>query len=154
MENTIFETRSRILIDTAQNNEFIGHSIIRRIKYQHIDIVYVDFSNIHSQEKVYQAIDYAANYIRKQLPRSVYTLTNISGMYFNTNIFNRMTVYAKENAPYVKRSALVGMSGLMQIFYNNFSKLSGRDVKAFFTEEEAKEFLLNKQPIDHFKLAQ
>lgn len=154
MESTIFETRSRLTMDNAQNNELFGHNIIRRIKYEHIEIVYVDFSNIRSQEKVYQAIDFAASYIRRQLPRSTYTLTNITGMYFNTDIFNRISVYAKENAPYVKRSAVVGMSGLMQIFYNNFSRISGREVKAFYTEEEAKEFLLNRQFANNYKIAQ
>jgi hypothetical protein len=154
MENTIYETSSRIMMNKANNNELFGENLIRRIKYQNIEIVYVDFSNIRSQEKIYQAMDYASNYIRRQLPQSIYTLTNISGMYFNTDIFNRISVYAKQNAPYVKGSAVVGMSGLMQIFYNNFSRISGREVKAFFSEAEAKDFLLNKQLADNLKFAQ
>ena len=99
-------------------------------------------------------MDYAANYIRRQLPRSIYTLTNITGMYFNTDIFNRISVYAKQNELFVKGSAVVGMSGLMQIFYNSFSRISGREVKAFFSEEEAKEFLLNIQLANNLKFAQ
>jgi hypothetical protein len=98
-------------------------------------------------------MDYAGNYIRRQLPRSIYTLTNITRMYFNTEIFNRISVYARQNEPYVKASAVVGMSGLMQIFYNNFTKISGRDVKAFCSEAEAKEYLLNKQFVNYYKIA-
>ncbi|NLU38407.1 MAG: hypothetical protein GXX78_05890 [Bacteroidales bacterium] len=154
MENTIFENSSRTLAARANNNELVVENLIRRIKYKNIEIVYVDFSNIRSQEKVYQAMDYAANYIRQQLPRSIYTLTNITGMYFNTDIFNRISVYAKQNEPFVKGSAVVGMSGLMQIFYNSFSRISGREVKAFFSEEEAKEFLLNIQLANNLKFAQ
>lgn len=154
MENTIFETSSRTIMAKANDNELVGENLIRRIKYQNMEIVYVDFSHIRNQEKVYQAMDYAASYIRRQLPRSIYTLTNITGMYFNTDIFNRISVYAKQNSPYVKGSAVVGMSGLMQIFYNNFSRISGREVKAFFSEAEAKEFLLNKQLAENLKIAQ
>ena len=154
MENTILETSSRIMMARANYNEFLGEDFIRRIKYQNIEIVYVDFSNIRNQEKIYQAIDYAGNYIRRQLPRSIYTLTNITGMYFNTDIFNRVSVYARQNAPYVKGSAVVGLNGLMQIFYNNFSLISGRNVKAFSSEAEAKEFLLNKHLANNFLLAQ
>ncbi len=154
MENTTLETSNRVMMAKANSNALLGDNLIRRIKYQQIDIIYVDFSNIRSQEKIYEAMDYAGNYIRRQLPRSLYILTNITGMYFNTDIFNRISAYAKQNAPYVKASAVVGMNGLMQIFYNNFSRVSGREVKAFYSDTEAKEYLLSKQLVGQYKFAQ
>jgi hypothetical protein len=63
-------------------------------------------------------------------------------MYFNTEVYTAISDYARMNEPYVKASAVVGLSGLMMIFYNGFLKLSKRDVRAFSTEEEAVNYLL------------
>jgi hypothetical protein len=107
------------------------------------NIMYIDFSDIRNKDEIYALIERAKRTIACQLPKSLFTLTNISGMYFNTEIFNVFTDYAKANSPYVKSGAVVGMNGLMQIFYNGFSKLSGREIRAFKTEEEAIRYLIS-----------
>jgi len=114
------------------------------IEYKNIQIVYIDFSNLKKPEEIFSVVDSAAAFIRKHPLKSLYTLTNISGMHFNNDIFNHFTAYVKENNPYIKASAVVGMAGMMQIFYNSFTRITGRDVRAFSSEIEAKEFLLNK----------
>jgi hypothetical protein len=104
-------------------------------------IIYIDFSGLQTKEAIYEQLARAKQTISTQLPKSALTLTNITGMYFNTEIFNAFTKYAKDNDPYVKASAVIGMNGMMQIFYNGFSKISGREVKAFNTEEDAINYL-------------
>jgi len=144
MESTDFKVRS-----------FTGEAILRQqvmnsvrtpriVEYKHIQIVYIDFANVKKAEDIYSIMDIASAFIRKYPLKSLYTLTNISGMHFNNEIFNRFTAYVKGNNPYVKASAVVGMTGMMQIFYNSFTKITGRDVKAVFSEIEAKEFLATK----------
>ncbi|MCF8359679.1 MAG: hypothetical protein K9H26_13035 [Prolixibacteraceae bacterium] len=113
----------------------------RMIYYNQKRIVYIDFSNLKKPEEIYTLMADATRFISANLPISVLTLTNLSGMHFNNEIFNRFISYVKSNSPYVKASAVVGMSGMMQIFYNSFTKLTGRNVKAFSTELEAKKFL-------------
>ncbi len=113
----------------------------RIIYYNQKRIVYINFSNLKKPEEIYTLMADATRFISANLPKSVMTLTNLSGMHFNNEIFNRFISYVKTNSPYVKTSAVVGMSGMMQIFYNSFTKLTGRNVKAFSTELEAKKFL-------------
>lgn len=111
------------------------------IHYKEKSIIYLDYSNLRSKEEIGMAIDKAKMFIAKQPIKSALTLTNFSGIYFNTEIFNMVTSYAKSNAPYVRKGAVVGLNGLMQIFYNGFQKLTGRDIKAFTNLEDAKMYL-------------
>ncbi len=116
----------------------------RVLLYKQKRIVYIDFSDLKKPEEIYELMDKAANFISKNLPKSVLTLTNLTGMYFNREVYNHFISYVKLNNPYVKCSAVFGINGLMQIFYNAFVALTGRDVKAFSTEIEAREFLASK----------
>jgi hypothetical protein len=113
----------------------------RIINHGNISIVYIDFSGLRKEEEIYAAMENAERFIRRYYSKSLYTLTNLTGMHFNTEVYTRFVEYAKGNTPYVKASAVVGMVGLMQIFYNSFLRLTGRKVKACTTELEAKEYL-------------
>ncbi len=112
------------------------------ISREGIPILYVDFSNMKTKEEVLDLISLAKKSISIRPPKSIFTLTNLSNMYFNTEVYTAISDYARMNEPYVKASAVVGLSGLMMIFYNGFLKLSKRDVRAFSTEEEAVNYLL------------
>jgi hypothetical protein len=102
-----------------------------------ITICYIDFSGLKTKEEIFEFIENSKNIIRSKPMKSVFALTNLTDMYFNTEVFNAITRYANQNEPYVRASAVIGLNGLMQIFYNSFLKFSGRDVRAFKREEEA-----------------
>jgi hypothetical protein len=104
-------------------------------------IVYLDFSGLKNKEEIIIQIESFGKYIRSQPFKSVTTLTNLENMYFNTEIYNIFVKYVKENNPHVKASAVVGLKGLMQIFYRGFITLTGRNVKVCNTKQEAIEAL-------------
>lgn len=80
-------------------------------------------------------------YIHGQPLMSVYSLASIEDMHFNTTIKDMFNELLKSNKPYVKASAIVGVTGLKQIVFNGIMKISGRDVKAFSSIAEAKDWL-------------
>lgn len=102
-----------------------------------IEIVYLDFSGLKKKEEIFERMEAFAYYIRKQPLHSLYTLTNLEEMYFNTEVYNKFTAYAKANNPYVKESALIGLKGMMQIFYKGFVKLTGRNMKICNSKSDA-----------------
>lgn len=144
MESTDFKVSSLAREAILRQQPMYNSRTPRMIEYKHIQIVYIDFSNLRKPEEIYSEMEIAFAFIRKYPPKSLYTLTNISGMHFNNEIFNRFTTYAKGNTPYVKAGAVVGMAGMMQIFYNSFTRITSRDIKAFSSEIEAKEYLSGK----------
>ena len=102
-----------------------------------IEIIYLDFSGLRKKEEVLAQMDVYGNYIQKQPLRSLHTLTNLENMYFNTEVYNKLTSYVNANNPYVKESAVIGLKGMMQIFYKGFVKITGRNVKVCNTKSEA-----------------
>ena len=69
----------------------------RIINHRNISIVYIDFSGLRKEEEIYEAMDNAERFIRRHYSKSLYTLTNLSGMHFNTDIYSRFINYAKGN---------------------------------------------------------
>lgn len=102
-----------------------------------LTIVYLDFSGLKNKDEIVDQINAFGRYIRSQPLKSLITLTNLDSMYFNTEIYNVFVKYVKDNNPHVKASAVVGMKGLMQIFYKGFIALTGRNVKVCNTKYDA-----------------
>jgi vesicle coat complex subunit len=117
---------------------------IEIIHHKGIDIVYQDFSNLKKAEEIKAVVDSGIAYIRKQVPKSVVTLSNMDGMYFNNDLFNYFASAVKGNDPYVISSAVFGLNGLISIMYNGFVKLTGRQVKSCKSKEEALDYLCEK----------
>ena len=121
------------------------------INYKNHAVVYLDFSYLRSTDEINDLIGKAIAEIRRRPLKSVLTLTNIDGMYFTNTIFSVFSKYVRENSPYVKASAVVGMTGLISIMYNGFVKVTGREVKAFRSETDALEYLANYSYIKQYQ---
>ena len=113
------------------------------INHKGINIFYTDFSNTKSEQDINLIIEECINYIRKQPLNSLIAVTNMEKMFFNKKVAGIFPKYLKDNKPYMKKSAVFGMSGLARILFNSIMKLAGRDVRSFETEEQAKDFLVN-----------
>ena len=113
------------------------------INHKGENIFYIDFSNTKNETEVFAIIEEASQYITSQSESSLYLLTNLTNAFFNTTVKNKMNEYLVQNKPYTKKSAVFGMGGLIRILYNGLMKLTGRDVRSFETEEQAKDFLAN-----------
>lgn len=113
------------------------------IDFQGNKLFYMDFTNLKSAEEVMNVITEARSYIVRQPASSILALTNIEGMHFNNQVKDLFSDFVKQNKPYIKCSAVIGVDGLKQILYNGIMKVTGRDVKAFSTMSIAKSWLIS-----------
>jgi hypothetical protein len=111
------------------------------LSYQGKRFFALDFTNLQTIDEIADVIKKARDYIHRQPPASVYTLTNIEGMHFNNLIRDMFQELAKSNKPFVKAGAIVGVTGMKQILFNGIMKLTGRDIKSFSDLESAKKWL-------------
>ncbi len=79
--------------------------------------------------------------IAAQPQRSIRTLTDVTNLTFNTEATQALKEFTVHNKPYVVAGAVVGVTGLKQIIYNSVLKFSGRNIVAFDTLDEAKNWL-------------
>ncbi len=114
----------------------------KTITHKGINIFYMDFSNAKSVDEIADVISESIAFIRKQPHYTVTGLTNMENMFFNNEVKNQFTSFLKGNKPYMKTSAVFGMSGLARILFNGLMKITGRDVRSFEKFEDAKEFLV------------
>ncbi len=112
------------------------------LDYQGNKIFFIDFSNLKSLDEIKNLILDAQKYIHNCPLNSVYTLTSVQDTHFNNDITKIFTEYVKSNKPYIKCSAVVGISGLKLILYNTMMKVTGRDTRSFSDIEQAKSWLV------------
>ena len=77
-------------------------------------------------------------------PKSVLLITDVSGAFFNTQGAEEMKKFSTIITPHVKASAVVGIEGLKKIILRTLISVSGRDIKMFNTQAEAKEWLIKQ----------
>ncbi len=111
------------------------------ISFQGKNIFYMDFSNLKSEQEIKSVIEESKSFIHRQAQGSAISLANIEGMHFNSQIRDLFQDFVKANKPYMKASAIIGVSGLKQMVFNGIMKMSGRDVKSFDSENQAKVWL-------------
>jgi hypothetical protein len=116
----------------------------QQLNHKGKDIFYMDFSNLKTLNEINAVINESINFIRIKPAFSFYCLTNTKEMHFSNEIKDLFQNFVKGNKPFIRSSAVVGLSGLQQIVYNGLMKITGRDIKSFSTLEEAKEWLAGR----------
>lgn len=116
---------------------------IQFILYKGKQFLHLDLSNAKASEVVRLCID-ATPVIAGQPEKSIRTLTDVTNMNFNDEATEALKQFTKHNKPYVLAGAVVGVTGLKRIIYNAVVKFSGRNIVAFDSMEQAKEWLANQ----------
>jgi hypothetical protein len=114
------------------------------INYKGKIIIYLDFTNMKDKGEIMRLEQEGSDWIRSQSLNSIYTLTNMEGMFFNNELKKWFEEIVKLNAPYVRAGAVIGMTGLISIMYNAFVRVTGRNIKMCRSREEALEYLASK----------
>ncbi len=115
---------------------------IKFIDYKDKKILLEDFSGLKPGEEFYEILEEARKTIHSQPASSVLALFDATDAYFDQNVINQMKEFTASNTPYIKASAVVGITGLLKIALMTVTKFAKRDFKPFNTREEALEWLV------------
>ena len=107
-------------------------------------ILHLNFSNSKDPKELLNAIAYAQALVAKNPPKSLLCLTDVSDSIFPSELVDAMKNLAKANAPYVKASALLGITGMKKYILNAAMQFSGRKLVAFEEAEAAKDWLISQ----------
>ena len=116
---------------------------VKFIPYKNKQILLIDFSDC-SPEQALQVISQAKALIGKQPKASLLVLTNVKNGHFNPTVSQAMKGFTLHNKPFVKKSAVIGLSGIQRIIYAAVVKFSGRKLPLFEDEIRAKEWLIKE----------
>ncbi len=107
-----------------------------RVRVIEHGIVLQDFSYAEPIE-ARAAIAEARAFMETQPRGSVLLLTDVSGSSFDQGVVDAIRELAAHHKPWVKASALVGLTPLMRVLYRAIVALTGRDIRVFETRAEA-----------------
>jgi hypothetical protein len=80
--------------------------------------------------------------LAKMPPKSALTLNDVTGTYFDQESVRLLKETVVANDPYVKRGAVIGISGLQSLIYSAVQAFSRRKIPTFSTKEEALDWLV------------
>lgn len=102
----------------------------------------MDFSNLSDDMVIFDMVYYVDS-ILKDLPlNSVRVLTNLSGMKINMNTFNTLKNFSKKNQQFIFKSAIIGISEVLQPFLKIYTSFTGSKASFFSSKEQAITFLV------------
>jgi len=81
------------------------------ITYKGKTVIYIDFTNMKDKDEIMKLEKEGSDLIRSHALNSVYTLTNMEGMFFNNELKKWFEEIVKINAPHVRAGAVIGMTG-------------------------------------------
>jgi len=93
-------------------------------------------------EEAVPLIEECAEQVRKRPLNSVLTLTIVSKGKFNPALVDYLKDLTKGNAPFVRKAAVVGISGLYKVVITAISIFSKREFRLFDSKNEAIAYLL------------
>jgi len=123
--------------------DYVLGGIMERAKWiDHKDqrIFEMDCTNA-SLEEMNEVIEACIKEVRCQPEHSVFTLVIAGGTAFSGETISRLKELARDNTPYVKASAIVGVTGLYKVVFNAVALFSRRRFDLFDTVEEARDYL-------------
>ena len=110
------------------------------------NFVYIDFSGLALDQDFKEVIKIAEPTIAKYPEHSVYTITNIANLRFDSHTKELAALYTRNNKPYVKYGVIIGLDGIKKMMAHAVFKLSGRANYSFaFSKEGAIEWLLQQK---------
>ncbi|HZR10364.1 MAG TPA: hypothetical protein VFA79_17385, partial [Myxococcales bacterium] len=114
-----------------------------RVRIIEHGIVLLDFSGVAEAEAERHRAEEARKLISTQPLGQALVLTDVSGSTFDQRTIEDLRKLVEANRPYVKASALVGLSALTRVIFRALMTLTGREIKAFETRAQAIEYLIS-----------
>jgi hypothetical protein len=119
---------------------------VYELNYKDKIILCLDIAGLQTRDKqeFHKLVEQAKQNISQHPPKSVLVITNVTNTGFDTEISGIIKEYAQHNTPYVKASAVVGISGWSKIILIAIKTVTGRDFYLAKTMEEAKAWLVKQ----------
>jgi hypothetical protein len=105
--------------------------------------VFMDLSKFKDVSEYKTVIEPSKAVIAKYPPASLYTITDISGISFDSEVKKAVTSWMESNKAHVKAGAVVGVDGMKKVILNSIFAIAGRkNMHCVSTREEAMAWLL------------
>jgi hypothetical protein len=112
------------------------------VEYNGKQIFFQDYSNFFFNEQaVKKELTEAQDLVMKEPANSLLVLTNMSNTEVTLNLMPIFNEASKVTRPYIRKTAVLGVSGVKRTLGDLLSKITGQQLMYFNNEVEAKAWL-------------
>ena len=104
-----------------------------------VRICHLDFSHLATEEEGIARIEEAKHVIAREPPKSVYTITDVTGSRVTPKLRSALTELTQHNKPFVNSGAVVGITAIQRVILRGIIQLTGRRLVAAESMEAAVE---------------
>jgi hypothetical protein len=123
--------------------EAVAAGRVRFIEHAGRRVLFLNYS--HCDVSMLKAVaEEGHRVIALEQPNSVLTLNDVTGTTFDKESVAVLQAKVAANALYVRRAAVVGISGLQRLIYEGVQAFSKRRIPHFETREEALSWLVTE----------
>ncbi|MEO9803004.1 MAG: hypothetical protein ABJF04_07140 [Reichenbachiella sp.] len=114
--------------------------LVNSITHKGLSIIYSNLSNLdHDIAK--STMQSTVGVITEMPLKSVYSLINMEGLVLSRDLIAEIKSVGTANAPFVKATAICGLSPMASFLANSVIKVTKRNARLFKTPEEGKDWL-------------
>lgn len=119
---------------------------LKKVSHRGCSILFTDYSHFRTLDEWKPLLDAERQMMPKEQLGSVLALAVFTGSRFSAAVFAAIKELAVHNKPYIKASALVGLSSLQQgVFLKGIERTADRSFGLFDSVEEAMDWLADRQ---------
>lgn len=117
---------------------------IRWINHKGKRIVYVDYTNLSSNDKkaFFAVIDQAREFVLKA-GSNLLLLVDVRNSFGDSEIMARLKQDGKDEKPFIHKQAVVGITGFKGVLLAAVNSFTGLGIKPFDTLDQAKDWLVS-----------
>jgi len=119
---------------------------LKKVSHRGCTILFTDYSNFSTFDEWKTLLDAERELMPKEKLGSVLALAVFTGSRLSASVFSAIKELAVHNKPYIKASALVGLSSLQQaVFLKGIERTSDRSFGLFDSVDDAMNWLAERQ---------
>jgi len=119
---------------------------LKKITHRGCTILFTDYSNFITFDEWKVLLDEELSLMPNEPLGSVLALAVFTGSRFSASVFSAIKELAVHNKPYIRASALVGLSSLQQgVFLKGIERTADRSFGLFDSVDEAKDWLADRK---------
>lgn len=115
---------------------------VRFLEHHGRKILLIDYSNVTDDEGILKIVEERKRVVAAQPPRSLVTLTDVTGARFTKKVMDTVRQAAVLDRPFVRRAAMVGVDTLPKGLLEGVENFALRDWKRFDSRQEALDWLI------------
>lgn len=113
------------------------------MEYEGHSILILDFSRL-TIDGILNMIEEAKVVIHQAEPNSLRIISDFTDTHYDKQTADRLAEFTASNKPYVKASAVLGITGMKKVLYNVVIKTTGRKLHLANSREEALKWLVSQ----------